>query len=170
VADEAIVGFVGVLVGSLTTSVLTIYKERWSSRQDLAVRDLQYERERRASRDAFQRESVLSLQAAATDLMNAAYLELDRLIAVERETGQWPRRQWETPTAVGWSVALLTLESSRARVFDDELRAVADELRTVAGDAIWADSLDRAKALSPRLEALLARLNAGVTRVLPDLY
>jgi hypothetical protein len=39
-------------------------------------------------------------------LIEAAYGELDRMLAVYREANQWPARQWETPTAVGWSNAV----------------------------------------------------------------
>lgn len=63
-------------------------------------------------------------------MIEAAYGELVRMLAVFRETNQWPARKWETPTAVGWSAAVLKLESSRVRVFDDELRSLATELRT----------------------------------------
>jgi hypothetical protein len=170
VAVEVIVGFVGVLVGSLTTSALTIYKERFASRHELAVRDLQYERQRRAERDVFQRDSVLALQAAVTDLMKAVHHELDRMLRVAHETGRWPSRTWETPTAVGWSAAVLELESARARVFDDELRSLADQLRTVAGESVWAGSLEAAQERSERLEPLSAQLNAAVMRILPALY
>src|SRR4051812_41767975 len=115
----AIFGFAGVVLGSLTTSILTIYRERLVNQRESTVREQQYQRERKAVRDAFQRESVLALQSAVTDLIGAAYAELDRLLDEFRETGEWKARQWETPTAVGWSTALLRLESSRARVFDE---------------------------------------------------
>src|SRR4051812_29238535 len=35
--------------------------------------------------------------------------------------GTHTARQWATPTAEGWSQALLALETARARVFNDEL-------------------------------------------------
>lgn len=167
---EVIIGFVGVLVGSLTTSVLTIYRERFASRHELAVKNLQYERERQAERDAFQRDSVLALQAAVTDLMKAVHRELDRMLRVAHESGQWPARTWEAPTAAGWSAAVLELESARAGVFDDDVRSLADELRTVAGEAVWAGSLHAARESSERLEPLNTQLNAAVMRVLPSLY
>jgi hypothetical protein len=141
----AIFGFAGVVLGSLTTSILTIYRERLVNQRESTVREQQYQRERKAVRDAFQRESVLALQSAVTDLIGAAYAELDRLLDEFRETGEWKARQWETPTAVGWSTALLRLESSRARVFDEEMRVLAEELRTVAGNAVWAKDLESAK-------------------------
>ncbi|WP_030435706.1 hypothetical protein [Actinoplanes subtropicus] len=166
----AIFGFAGVLLGSLTTSILTIYRERLVNQRESTVREQQHQRERKAMRDAFQRESVLALQSAATDLIGAAYAELDRLLDEFRETGEWHARQWETPTATGWSTALLRLESSRARVFDEKMRSLADELRTVAGKSVWAKDLESAKEASRHIEPLLGRFNAAVNAILPSLY
>jgi hypothetical protein len=81
----------------LTTSVLTIYRERLATRREITIRDQQYERDRKASRDAFRRESILALQSAVFDVIKAVYDELDRMLTEVRETGQWPARQWETP-------------------------------------------------------------------------
>jgi hypothetical protein len=92
------------------------------------------------------------------------------MLAELRNTGKWSARQWETPTAAGWSAAVLKLESSRARVFDDELRPLAEELRTVAGDAVWAENRDIAERLSQPLELLQRQFQEKVTRVLPSLY
>ncbi|MFI6317982.1 hypothetical protein ACIBG8_10715 [Nonomuraea sp. NPDC050556] len=167
---EALFGFVGVVIGSLTTAILTIYKERLTVRQETANREMQYERERKLAKDVFQRDSVLALQSAVSDMIQSAYAELDRMVAVAKDTGQWPARQWETPTAAGWSAAVLRLESSRARVFDEELRSLATELRTVAGESIWAESQESARAASVRLEPLQIRLHEAVARVLPSLY
>jgi hypothetical protein len=166
----AIFGFAGVVLGSLTTSILTIYRERLVNQRETTVREQQYQRERKANRDAFQRESVLALQSAVTDLIGAAYAELDRLLDEFREAGRWNARQWETPTAVGWSTALLSLESSRARIFDEEMRSLADQVRTAAGESVWAKDLESAKAASRHLEPLLGRFNAAVNAALPNLY
>jgi hypothetical protein len=134
------------------------------------VRNEQYERERKAARDAFQRESILALQVAISDVIGVVYEELDRMIAVSQQTRTWPTREWENPTAAGWSAAVLRLELSRARVFDSEIRSLADELRNVAGDSVWANSVDVAKQHSQRIEPLQIRFNEAVTRILPLLY
>ncbi|MCO5999674.1 hypothetical protein [Actinoallomurus rhizosphaericola] len=149
---------------------MTIYKDRLAARHETAARDRQYERDRDAARNAFQRESILALQAAVSDLLKAAYEELDRAIAESRRSGSWPARQWETPTAIGWSESLLRLEALRARVFDDELRRLAGEIRETAGDAVWARDLDAAKESSRRLEPLQSRFNEAVTEIIPSLY
>jgi hypothetical protein len=166
----AIFGFLGVLLGSLTTSVLAVYRERLTTRREQDTRDAQYERDRKAARDTFQRDSILALQTAISDLMRAVYQEQDRVLAEFRHTGQWPSRQWETPTATGWSDAVLRLELARARVFDDQLRSLAVELRTLAGDSIWAASLDAARQLGEGIEPLQVRFNEVVTEILPSLY
>jgi hypothetical protein len=81
-----------------------------------------------------------------------------------------PARQWETPTATGWSNAVLKVETSRARVFDDEIRSLATELRTLAGDSVWAKSLESAKETSRRLEQLQIQFHDAAARALPSLY
>jgi hypothetical protein len=150
-SSDAIFGFAGVLLGSLVTAIITLYRDTLAARRDVLARRDQLAQERASQRDAFQRESVLALQAAVIDLIRAAYVELDRMISEVSNGGAWPTRQWGTPTAIGWSEAILRLEASRARVFDDELRRAADELRTAAGDSIWADTLEQAKTHSRRL-------------------
>lgn len=168
--EAAIFGFIGVVFGSISTAVLTIYKERVTGRREIEQRDRQYERDRKTVRDVFQRDSILALQASVTSLISAAYGELDRLLGMYRETGRWETRSWDTPTAQDWSSALLGLENARARVFDDELRMLAAELRERAGNSIWADSRDTAQEYSGPLEALNTRFNDAVRRVLPPLY
>jgi hypothetical protein len=136
--EAAIFGFIGVVFGSISTALLTIYKERVTSRREIEQRDRQYDRDQTTVRDVFQRDSVLALQTAVTSLISAAYAELDRQLAIYRETGVWEARTWDTPTAAQWSTALLSLENARARVFNDELRRIAVELREQAGASIWA--------------------------------
>ncbi|MEV0196121.1 hypothetical protein [Nonomuraea sp. NPDC050691] len=157
-------------MGSIITAIVTIYAERQKGKREAAQSDRQYERDLRLARDTFQRDSILTLQTAVADLIKAAYEELDRAIAIAKEMGQWPARHWETPTAVGWSTALLLLKSSRARVFNEEIRSLAMELQEAAGDSIWAKSLDEAEQHSKRLEPLLDRFNDAIARTLPSLY
>lgn len=170
VPTDAVFGFVGVVLGSLTTSALTIYRERVTGSRETAARDRQFERDRQAARDAFQRDSVLALQTAVTDLIKAAYGEMDRLLAELLETGEWTARSWETPTAVGWSAAILSLETARARVFDDQIRSLATELRVLTGESVWAKDVETCKQASRQLEPLQIQFHEAVARVLSTLY
>ncbi|WP_214318581.1 hypothetical protein [Nonomuraea sediminis] len=168
--SQALAGLMGVLVGSIITAIVTIYAERQKTKREAAQSDRQHERERRSARDTFQRESILTLQTAVSDLIKSVYAELDRLIAAAKDTGEWPARKWETPTAVGWSAALLLLKSSRARVFSAEIRSLAAAVEKAAGDSIWAEGLEEAEQHSRRLEPLLDRFNDEIARTLPTLY
>jgi len=168
--SSAVFGLVGVILGSLSTSILTIYRERLTTRREQLARDEQYERDRKSVRDAFQRDSILALQAAISDLIRAAYQELDRVLAELERTGNWTARTWETPTATGWSDAVLRLESAQARVFDDRLRSLAAKLRDLAGKSIWAESLADSKQHSQEMEPVYRRFNRVITDILPSLY
>jgi hypothetical protein len=168
--EAAIFGFIGVVFGSISTAVLTIYKERVTGRREIEQRDRQHARDRAIVRDVFQRDSILALQTSVTSLIGAAYAELDRLLVVYRETGIWQARTWDTPTATDWSSALLNLENARARVFDDELRRIAVELRDSAANSIWAASRESAQEHSGPLERLNTQFNNAVRQALPPLY
>jgi hypothetical protein len=168
--SSAVFGLVGVLLGSFSTSILTIYRERLTTRREQAARDEQYERDRKAARDTFQRDSILALQSAISDLIRAAHQELDRVLAELKQTGDWATRTWETPTATGWSDAVLRLELAQARVFDDRLRSLATELRHLAGKSIWADSLTVSKRHSEQMEPVYLQFNEVITNILPSLY
>ena len=91
--SSAVFGLVGVLLGSLSTSLLTIYRERLTTRREQAARDEQYKRDRNTARDIFQRDSILALQSAVSDLIRAAYTELDRILA-ELLAGPMPCCGW----------------------------------------------------------------------------
>jgi hypothetical protein len=167
-ASEAIFGFVGVLLGSASTAVLTVYREQLVSRRTLEARQHQHEQSQMDRRQAFQRESVLALQDAVSDVVRAVYDEQDKMLVRMAETGTWPARQWETPTATGWSDAQLRLQAFRARIFDEAVRDIAYQIRSVARDSVWAESLDKAKQSNVRLEQLHRQFNDMVTDALRD--
>ena len=149
---------------------MTIHRERLTTRREQAARDEQYERDRKAARDTFQRDNILALQSAISDLIRAAYQELDRVLAELKQTGDWATRTWETPTATGWSDAVLRLELAQARVFDDRLRSLAGELRDLAGKSIWANSPAASKRHSRQMEPVYLQFNEVITNILPSLY
>lgn len=101
-ATDAVVGFVGVALGAASTSILTIYKERFTARREREARDDQRRREREDQRNVFQIETVLALQSAVSDLVKSVYDEQDRMLVEMEHTNRWPVGYWETPTATGW--------------------------------------------------------------------
>jgi cell division protein FtsL len=68
----AIYGLIGVLLGSATTVVLTVYQERRVSTREREARQHRREQDREDQRNAFQRQSLVDLQDAVSDLVNGA--------------------------------------------------------------------------------------------------
>lgn len=166
----AVYGLIGVLLGSVTTVLLTVYQEQRASSREREARQQQRDEDRRDQLNSFQRESILALQDAVFDLVKALFNEQDRMLEEMRQTGQWPARQWETPTATGWSDAELRLQVSRARVFDEELRELARRIHRTAYSSVWASSLDKAKDVTSPVDEQLERFNSLIAKALPKLY
>ena len=161
--SSAVFGLLGVLLGSLSTSLLTIYRERLTTRREQAARDEQYERDRNTAPGIFRRDSILALQSAVSDLMRDAYTRTGRHPGRAQADRPLDRPKWETPTATGWSDAVLRLELAQARVFDDQLRSLAADLRTLAGESIWAKSLAASKRHSQKMEPVWLMQNSAIT-------
>ncbi len=166
---EAIYGFIGVVLGSATTVVLTVYRERLVSTREREARQQQREQNRADQRNTVQRQSLLALQTAVTDVIKAVYNEQDRMLEEWRQTGTWPCRQWETPTATGWEDANLRLHEFHARVFEEALRDKAQKIQAKARECIYA-SMDDAKKLNVELRELQSEFNELVASRLPELY
>ena len=168
-AIEAVYGFIGVLLGSATTVVLTVYRERLVSTREREARQQQREQDRADQRNIFQRQSLLALQDAVTDLIKAVYNEQDRMLEEWRQTGTWPCRQWETPTATGWEDANLRLQEFRIRVFEETLRKKAHEIQVKARECIYA-TIDDTKKLNVELRKMHLEFDELVASSLPELY
>ncbi|MES5824764.1 hypothetical protein [Streptomyces sp. RG80] len=168
-AAEAVFGLVGVLLGSVSTSVVAVYQVELVGRREREAREHERAEASRARRDAFQRESITALQDAVADMIKAVYAEQDRQLERMGETSGWPARLWETPTAVGWSDAEIRLQVARARVFDNDLRTLARETRTVARELVWAPTLDAAKQSNLLLDELYEQFNERVAQALRQL-
>ena len=83
---SAVYGFIGVLLGSVTTAVLTVYREQVVSRREREARERQRMQERQDQRDTLQRQSLLALQDAVSDLVKAVFNEQDRMLEEMRRT------------------------------------------------------------------------------------
>ncbi len=170
VSSTAVFGLIGVLLGSVITAFGTIYREQVTSKREREARAHQAAQEKHAQFATFQRESILSLQEAVAAVVKSVYDEQDRVLREFATTGVWHARQWETPTVQGWADAQLRLQSFRARVFDEDLRAVAGEIRTTARSSIWAAGVQEAKESNLRLAELVEAFNEAVAGRLRDLH
>ena len=168
--SNALVGFLGVILGSVTTSVLTVYRERTVTRREREANEELRTRQRSDERGAFQRESMLSLQDTLSALVQAVYDEQDRMLQEWERTGSWQTRTWLTPTATGWQSVELRVETMAARVFDDDLRSISAAICTASRDAVWASSAEDSEHAGGEMKALNRRFNLRLSSVLPDLY
>jgi hypothetical protein len=169
-AAEALYGLTGVLLGSATTAVLTIYRERLVGSREREGRHHQREQDRQDQRNAFQRQSVLALQDVVSDLVKAVYSEQDRMLREMRKSSRWPSRQWETPTVADWENANLLLQAFRARVFDGAIRDIARDIRDTARECIYSGSPDEAKEANSRLRQLYEQFNDMAAAAFAGLY
>ena len=112
--SNALIGFLGVILGSVTTPVLTVYRERTVTRREREANEELRTRQRSDERGAFQRESMLSLQDTLSALVQAVYDEQDRMLQEWERTGSWQTRTWLTPTATGWQSVELRVETMAA--------------------------------------------------------
>jgi hypothetical protein len=86
------------------------------------------------------------------------------------ETGSWPARRWETPTAEGWEDAEFALETLRMRVFDSRIRELAAQVKAASKVAIYANSIENAKEENDKMRHLFDELNKLIGDRLPQLY
>jgi hypothetical protein len=85
-------------------------------------------------------------------------------------TGIWPVRQWATPTAVGWAEAEIRVDMLRVRVFDGDVRSLAQQLRATSRKSVWAGTANEAEQEMECLEGLAERMNARIGEVLEAFY
>ena len=64
---SAVYGFIGVLLGSATTAVLTVYRERLLCTREREARKHQRQQDRENQRNTFQRQSLLELAHGSGD-------------------------------------------------------------------------------------------------------
>jgi len=167
---EALIAFAGVAVGVISTSLLTVYKERLTLRKERETRAEQRQQSRHDAREAFQRESLLALQQSVTDLIKSVYDEEDRMVITLAETSEWPARRWTTPTAQGWTDAELRLAQLQARIFDDELRRLSKQIRGAGRQAVWATTVAEGQEANEVLAGASDAFNDRVATILPALY
>jgi hypothetical protein len=147
--------------GFLTMLAAWLGDRRTTERDRERRRDERHER-LALRRNDFQRETLLTLQVASQNLLRNAGAALHQDIVAHRTTGKWQRQQLENKL----SDDLLRLNTETmllaSRVRDDEVRTLADRLRTQA--VIVGSSCDEGEAESRMMAASDAQ-NALIQRI-----
>jgi hypothetical protein len=123
----------------------------WIADRRLTARDRERrseeERERlQVRRKDFQRDTLLELQIASQKLLRNAGASLHQDIMAHRKTGIWQKQQLPGDLSDGhlrWSTEMMLLSS---RVLDEEIRSLADQLRTLTVTVGFSNNEDDAEA------------------------
>jgi hypothetical protein len=134
--DPATVGAIaaaaGVAVGALISSVGVVFREQLVGRREREAQQEFRKQTLKDQHDAFQRDTILSLQDAINQLWSLSADAYNQAARQQAKTGEWPLTiLTDMPDLNKVSHQIKALS---ARVFDDELRGLVDKV--VRG--VWA--------------------------------
>lgn len=129
-------GWIGTFLGVIAGGALTMFAG-WLADKRLTDREREKRNEERRERIAirrsdFQRETLLALQAATQKLIRNAGASLHQDIVAHRTGAEWQRQQLPDGLSddhLHWTTETMLLAS---RVRDDQVRNLADQLRSQA--------------------------------------
>lgn len=163
----------------IATLILGAVLQEWlRSRSDSRVAKREREAREESRRDqrrerhnVFQRETLLALQGAVTNLgRTGALMNLADMRAF-RETGEWRKNLYGQELSERVLAARLTMETLGARVADEQVRSLCDEIRRwhkvipnaatpEEGDAAMANVSRIGPILNERIGVILRELDA----------
>jgi citrate lyase beta subunit len=148
----ALIGFLGVALGAVVTGFVTLRQTSMAAQRERESQQMLRWQERKDAHDAFQRDTILALQDAIAELWTRAMgMQLDSVR--RRSSVKDPEFR-----ALVWRINML-----RARIFDDDLRAIVRALMNevmAAASATDIDVLEARTVVANRLNRqLYERMN-----------
>ena len=141
VAIVAVVSaFIGVVIGGIVTGWFTIRAERLRADKAAALDSAGRRDARALDRDNFQRETLLTLQDVAGELVALAAAVNREDEASFAKTGKWLSGRSRSQTTSDHLDARLALRKLRSRVVDEEVRGLVESM--LAADATVSSGLD----------------------------
>jgi hypothetical protein len=166
---QAALAFLGVLLGAAIAGGVSLWQVQLITAREREARQTLREQERADRRDAFQRETILALQDALVDLIRAVSREQERMLLEAVRSGEGPIRTVGR-MAPEFHEARWIISKLKARIFDPELRDLANRLQNVAVEIISAQTRQALSKWTDRANELLASVHNRVTALLPDLF
>jgi hypothetical protein len=151
--DAALWGFIGVVVGSIITGVVTIGGELLRGRNDYLLDSKKRQSDRRIESDRIQRETLLELQDRLTDWMES---RPGWAGTSWKGTGE-PTREMEEFVERSM-VARRPLTRLTERLLDDELRETLHGLQDLSTEVVFAASASELQ--EAQRKALFAEMRA----------
>jgi hypothetical protein len=165
--------WLGTVLGVIAGGALTLFSG-WLADTRLNTRERERRKDERSERIAirrsdFQRETLLALQTASQKLIRNTGASLHQDIVAHRTGSQWQKQQLPDNLSdehLQWNTETLLLAS---RVRDDEVRGLADQLRsqcTVVGfSGSEAEAEGRMAAAAVTQDALIQRIGFLVREI-----
>jgi hypothetical protein len=140
-----------------------------ASKREREARRVLHEQERKDRRDTFQRDTILALQDAISDLYEIGAQHV-QMRAGPANSGNWPANPVEISPPDGYLQAMWALNKLRSRVFDQELRELSTGIRVAMGNMIWAQDEGTMQHHAEEITELSARFHARLTVLLAELF
>jgi hypothetical protein len=127
------------------------------------------EQERTDRREAFERETLLALQDAISDMRKVTLQDYKRKVVMMEKRGSWPQPSIGLLLTIGWSQADDRMLALRARILDDELQKLVEGFGDATTLAITAQSQSDADEWIVQAGSRLGEVNRRIGEVLPRL-
>jgi hypothetical protein len=167
---QAALTFLGVILGAAIAGGVSLWQVQLITKREREARQEFREQERRDRRDTFQRETLLAVQDAVTDLWKATIAIYDRSVGETRGGGSWPQRPDPVALPNEWIEVDGRLGVLAARVFDSQLSTLLIDLRTQSLRAVTAAAQDEAFKKVGEQGSLTWKVNGRIGDLLPELF
>ena len=164
---QAVLGFLGVILGAAIAGSISLWQARLTTERERETRTELRELERKDRRDAFERETMLVLQDACSDVRKAVFRDYERKMA---DRPGWPVRTPDVLMPEDWAEADDRVIWLHARVFDEELRILVEKFRHAAASAMTAQSQSSADDWIMKASHNLEEINSRISQLLPRLF
>jgi type II secretory pathway pseudopilin PulG len=166
----AVIGFLGVVVGAVVTGFVTLRQTQLATQREREAQQMLREQQRRDARDAFQRDAILALQGAVEDYWQLVEDWFNQVTGATTAKGSEPPARPPYELTLRRNTVYGRLTATRARVFDDELRKLAEQVQHRGIMVTVGKSRDLKEWAWSRGDESLSQLHERVNTLLRDLF
>jgi hypothetical protein len=168
--QQAVLAFVGVILGAIIAGFVSLWQMRLVTARERKAQQIHREQERTDRREAFERETLLALQDAISDLRQVTMRDYERKVVLMAEQGPWPNPSMSLLLTNGWIEANERLIALRARAFDEELQKLVAGFGDATALAMTAQTQSDAEEWIVQAGSRLEEVNRRISELLPRLF
>jgi hypothetical protein len=167
--SEAVIGFLGVLIGAIIAGAVTLLGEQFALKREREARQAERDQQWQDRHDTFQLNTLLALQDAVSAMRKAVYADFERKTEFMAE-----HQVWLSGVSVllpkDWAEADDLLIRLKVRVDDDNLQMLVEQYREVSSWAMTAEEQSVADSQSTAVSVRLEEINARIGTLLSRLH